>query len=101
MTVRVNIMLIKNGPNASWQCKLTNFRFLGYYQQVLSLGVSYVPYMHSNQSTIEALFLYVRGANRDSVTSYRAAVRINSLVNSKKALNKNNKYYSTDDMAEE
>ena len=62
------------------------FGFLGYCRQVMSLGVSYVPYKHSNQSTIEALFSYVRGANRDRVTSYGAAVSINNLVNSKKGL---------------
>jgi phage terminase large subunit-like protein len=70
------------------------FRFLGYCQHILSLGVSYVPYKHFNQSTIKALFSYVHGTNRDYVTSYGAAVSINNLVNSKKALSKNNKYYS-------
>ncbi len=60
-----------------------------------------MPYKHSNQSSIEALFSYVRGANRDRATSYGAAVSINNLVNSKNALSKNNKYYSTDDMADE
>ncbi len=35
------------------------------------------------------------------VTSYGTAVSINNLVNSKKALSKNNKYYNTDDMADE
>jgi hypothetical protein len=77
------------------------FGLLGYCQQVLSFDVRYVPCKHSNQSSIEALFSYVCGANRDRATSYGAAVSINNLVNSKNALSKNNKYYSTDDMVDE
>jgi hypothetical protein len=50
--------------------------FFSYVRIVLNEqnGPSYVPFLHSNSSTIEAWFSMVRGAKQDTPVGYRGAV---------------------------
>ena len=75
--------------------------FLAYCRTVLKMDKdSFILYLHANESTIEALFSYARGIDKDNPLSYPTAVAGNSYSFSATKL-LNNKMYSGEHIDDE
>ena len=73
--------------------------FLKYARIVLALPnpPSYVPFLHSNASSLEDHFSSIRSCDSDTPLTYQSKTAI---VNNEKAMNemkRNNKYYEAND----
>jgi hypothetical protein len=78
--------------------------FFGYARSTLNMvegAPDYVPALHSNQSSIEALFSWIRKVGRDRASNYGAGIVGRNAIRTNTAENvlKNNKMYSKDNIS--
>ena len=78
--------------------------FLYYAKEVLSTSsaISFIPYLHANQSSLESIFSVIRSCKRDNAQLFeRGMVGCNFRFHTKMATRAANKAYSGDQIVEE
>jgi len=88
---------------ATWlNLRVTICGFTGYARSVLQSGeLQFVPFLHSNQSSLENVFSQIRYKNRDSTATVAKGVTSVSLHESQKNKLEGNKFYSKEHLVNE
>jgi hypothetical protein len=78
--------------------------FFGYARSVLNMvkgAPEFVPALHSNQSSIEALFLWIRKVGRDRASNYAGGITGRNAIHTNMSENvlAKNKMYSKEDIS--
>ena len=77
--------------------------FLEYAENLLSKNTSivFVPFLHSNQSSIEAFFSFMRSLSRDNARDISKALTTSNIQSDVKMASKKSTCYSNDDISNE